>query len=60
MGAPTSEVGYTSATTMRGDHEVYMDMRWHWGEGGVFQVILPEYFASFVLLANSVFIAKDP
>jgi hypothetical protein len=26
MGVPTSEVGYTSATTGRGDHEVYMDM----------------------------------
>jgi hypothetical protein len=23
MGAPTSEVGYTSATTGRGDHEVH-------------------------------------
>jgi hypothetical protein len=23
MGVPTSEVGYTSATTRRGDHEVY-------------------------------------
>jgi hypothetical protein len=23
MGVPTSEVGYTSATTGRGDHEVY-------------------------------------
>jgi hypothetical protein len=32
MGAPTSEVGYTSATTRRGDHEVYMDMWWHWWE----------------------------
>jgi hypothetical protein len=30
MGTPTSEVGYTSATTKRGDHEVYMDMWWHW------------------------------
>jgi hypothetical protein len=30
MGAPTSEVGYTSATTRRGDHDVYMDMWWHW------------------------------
>jgi hypothetical protein len=29
MGAPTSEVGYTSATTRRGDHEVNMDMGWH-------------------------------
>jgi hypothetical protein len=23
MGVPTSEVGYTSATTKRGDHEVH-------------------------------------
>jgi hypothetical protein len=23
MGVPTSEVGYTSATTWRGDHEVH-------------------------------------
>jgi hypothetical protein len=32
MGAPTSEGGYTSATTRRGDHEVCMDMWWHWEE----------------------------
>jgi hypothetical protein len=32
MGARNSEVGYTSATTRRGDHEVYMDVWWHWGE----------------------------
>jgi hypothetical protein len=32
MGAPTSEVGYTSATTRRGDHEVYMGMWWKWGK----------------------------
>jgi hypothetical protein len=30
MGAPTSEVGYTSATIRRGDHEDYMDIRWLW------------------------------
>jgi hypothetical protein len=30
MGALTSEVGYTSATTRRGDHEIYMGMWWHW------------------------------
>jgi hypothetical protein len=29
MGAPTSEVGYTSATTRRGDHEVYTNAWWH-------------------------------
>jgi hypothetical protein len=32
MGVPNSEVGYASATTRRRDHEVYMDMWWHWGE----------------------------
>jgi hypothetical protein len=32
MDAPTSEVGYTSATTRRGDHEVYVDMWWHWNK----------------------------
>jgi hypothetical protein len=26
MDTPTSEVGYTLATTRRGDHEVYMDV----------------------------------
>jgi hypothetical protein len=26
MGAPALEVGYTSATTRRGYHEVYMDI----------------------------------
>jgi hypothetical protein len=30
MGAPTLEVGYTSATA-EGYDEVYMDMWWHWG-----------------------------
>jgi hypothetical protein len=30
MGAPSSEVGYTSATTGRGDHEVHKGMWWHW------------------------------
>jgi hypothetical protein len=30
MGAPTSEVGYTSATTRRGDNEVYI-----WACGGI-------------------------
>jgi hypothetical protein len=32
MGAPNSEVGYTSATTRWGDQEIYMDMWWHWGK----------------------------
>jgi hypothetical protein len=30
MGTPKSEVGYTSATTRKGDHEVYVSMWWHW------------------------------
>jgi hypothetical protein len=30
MGAPSSEVGYTSATTRMGDHEVYVGMWGHW------------------------------
>jgi hypothetical protein len=43
MGAPTSEVGYTSATTRRGEHEVYMDMWRHEG-GGVKNTSLPYMF----------------
>jgi hypothetical protein len=30
MDIPTSEVGYTSATTGRGDHQVQTDIWWHW------------------------------
>jgi hypothetical protein len=30
MGVPASEIGYTAATTGRGDHEVHKDMWWHW------------------------------
>jgi hypothetical protein len=41
MGAPTSEVGYTSAKTRRGDHEVCMDMWWHWGVGGTIRIVNP-------------------
>jgi hypothetical protein len=35
MGVPTSEVGYTSATTVRGDHEVPKGhvVAFRWGEG---------------------------
>jgi hypothetical protein len=37
LGASNSEVGYSSVTTGRGDHKVYVDMRgWHWGELGGF------------------------
>jgi hypothetical protein len=30
MGVPTSEVGYTSATTIRETTKSKMDMWWHW------------------------------
>ena len=30
MGAPTSEVGYTIATTRREKHEVHKNRWWHW------------------------------
>jgi hypothetical protein len=30
MGAPTSDIGYTTAIARRGDHEIHMDMWWHW------------------------------
>jgi hypothetical protein len=33
MGVPTSEVGYTSATTGRGDHEVHTGHVVAWGGG---------------------------
>jgi hypothetical protein len=32
MGVPNLEDDYTSAKTGRGDHEVCMDMWWHWGK----------------------------
>jgi len=32
MGAPNSEVGYTSAMTRREDHEIHKDMWWHGGK----------------------------
>jgi len=32
MGVPTSEVGYTIATTRREDHEVHKNRWWHWRE----------------------------
>jgi len=34
MGVPTSEVGYTIATTMRETTKVHKNMWWHWGVGG--------------------------
>jgi hypothetical protein len=35
MGVPASEVGYTSATTGRGDHEVHSGLRRHLGGGQI-------------------------
>ena len=32
MGVPTSEVGYTIATTRRETTKVHKNMWWHWGE----------------------------
>jgi hypothetical protein len=39
MGVPTSEVGYTSATTGRGDHEVHKGhvVALGGGKGGLFR-----------------------
>jgi len=36
MGVPTSEVGYTIATTRRETTKVHKNMQWNffWGEGG--------------------------
>jgi len=31
MGVPTSEVGYTIATTRRETTKVHKNMWWHWG-----------------------------
>ena len=33
MGVPTSEVGYTIATTRRETTKVHKNMWWHWGWG---------------------------
>ena len=36
MGVPTSEVGYTIATTRRETTKVHKNMWWHWGGGGIY------------------------
>ena len=43
MGVPTSEVGYTIATTRRENHEVHKNRWWHWGgkNGTIAFVFLP-------------------
>jgi hypothetical protein len=40
MGVAASEVGYTSATTKREDHVVYMEMWWHWGKNYLYNITL--------------------
>jgi hypothetical protein len=49
MGVPTLEVGYTSATTGRGDHEVH--------KGHV--VALEEKIKRFILKAIPIFTVQD-
>jgi len=41
MGVPTSEVGYTLATTRRETTKVHKNMWWHWGEKNIVQVPRP-------------------
>jgi hypothetical protein len=48
MGAPNSEVGYTSAITGRGDHEVYMDMWWRWEKKKSVALLEVGDFLSFI------------
>jgi hypothetical protein len=50
MGVPTSEVGYTSATRM-GDHEVYMDMWWHWN---IYIYIYMYIYMSFTIVVRAL------
>jgi hypothetical protein len=52
MGAPSSEVSYTSATTRRGDHEVHMDMWWHWEK--IFFNIFPKSVENIQVALKSV------
>ena len=35
MGVPSSEVGYTIATTRRETTKVHKNMWWHWGGGKI-------------------------
>ena len=58
MGVPTSEVGYTTATTRRETTKVHKNMWWHWG-GGSFLNIQNEFSRIFSyvrsLLSTQVF-----
>ena len=52
MGVPTSEVGYTIATTRRETTNVHKNMWWHWGWGaaGKFQLLVEMWDQSDVQL----------
>jgi hypothetical protein len=63
MGAPTSEIGYTSAITRRGDHKVYREMcgigerereREREREGGNRKYVVSSIQLSFFSRVNSV------
>jgi hypothetical protein len=56
MGVPTSEVGYTIATTRRETTKVRKNMWWHWKEEERKKKIKTNeihYFSSFFLIKNS-------
>jgi hypothetical protein len=59
MGAPTSEVGYTSATNRRGDHEVYMDIWWRWRKTknkkqNILELCLTVLILQYVFIAHTI------
>ena len=51
MGAPTSEVGYTIATTRKETTKVHKNMWWHWGGGGSYSLFYLKLFKSCVILS---------
>ena len=65
MGVPTSEVGYTIATTRRETTKVHKNMWWHWGGGGkqysvpsaqrASVIAIPRWFGQFWVKHRSVF-----
>jgi hypothetical protein len=60
MGVPTSEVGYNSATTRRGYHEVCMDMWWHWKKVAYVLTLLQRLTETkdvFIIIVNSALTA---
>jgi hypothetical protein len=54
MGAPTSEVGYTSATTRKKDNEVYMECGGIWGGGGLRNKNFRQKFHSVTVNVNII------